>query len=83
MKRPDVYLKEYCYSLSEDNLKFLSQRLHYRLQDDLAEALNFLCNVREIDRWLVSAETCDELFDMLDLVQDCIMLENGRRNRNE
>ena len=80
MKKPDIYLKEYCQRLSEENLKFLYGRLNQRLAGDVAEVLDFLCNVREIDRWLAAAVTSDELFDMIDLVAVSIVKEYDRRN---
>ena len=79
MKKPDVYLKEYAQRLSEDNLKFLNQRLSQRLGGDVAEALDFLSGVKEIDRWLSSAASNDEIYDMLDLVESALTAENDRR----
>jgi len=82
MKKPDVYLKEYCQRLSDDNLKFLAGRLNQRLSGDVAEVLDFLCNVREIDRWLGSAQTSGDLFDMIDLVHTSVVREYDRRCNN-
>lgn len=82
MKKPDVYLKEYCQRLSDDNLKFLTGRLTQRLSGDVAETLDFLSNIREIDRWLASAETSSELFDMIDLVHSTVEKEYDRRGSN-
>ena len=80
MKKPDVYLKEYCQRLSDDNLKFLAARLNQRLSGDVAEVLDFLSNVREIDRWLSSAATCDDLYNMVDLVHTSVTREYERRS---
>ena len=82
MKKPDVYLKEYCQRLSDDNLKFIAGRLNNKLGGDVAEILDFLSNVREIDRWLTSAETPDELFDMVDFVHVSAVKEYERRCNN-
>ena len=79
MKKPDSYLREYCQRLSEENLKFLYGRLDQRLSGDVAEALDFLGSVREIDRWLQSAQTSNELFDMIDLVHAAVAKESERR----
>lgn len=79
MKKPDIYLKEYCQRLSEDNLKFLAGRLSQRLSGDIAEVLDFLGNVKEIDRWLSSAHTCNDLFNMIDLVHASVMRECEKR----
>lgn len=79
MKKPDVYLKEYCQRLSDDNLKFMTGRLNQRLGGDTAEVLDFLSNVREIDRWLASANASDDLFDMIDLIHSSVVKEYDRR----
>lgn len=79
MKKPEVYLKEYCQRLSDENIKFLTGRLSQRLSGDIAEVLDFLSNVREIDRWLVSAQTSLELYDMIDLVESTVVKECDRR----
>lgn len=79
MKKPDVYLKEYCQRLSDDNLKFMTGRLNQRLGGDVAEILDFLSNVREIDRWLASSNTSNDLFDMIDLVHSSVVKEYDRR----
>ena len=43
--KPEVYLKEYCARLSDDNLKKLQLSLSQRMSDDLAEALVFFCHI--------------------------------------
>ena len=78
MKKPDLYLKEYCSRLSEENLKFLAGRLSQRLAGDVAEMLDFCSTVRELDRWLASAQTSDELFDMIDLIAFHVEKEYAR-----
>lgn len=79
MKKPEVYLKEYCQKLSDDNVKFLIGRLNQRLNGDLAEAVDFLGNVREIDKWLCSAENSNDFYDMIDLVHAAVAKEHDRR----
>ena len=83
MKKPDVYLKEYCQRLSDDNLKFLAGRLNQKLGGDVAEVLDYLSNVREIDRWLASAETYDEIFEMIDFIHSAATKEYDRRCNNK
>jgi hypothetical protein len=80
MKKPDIYLKEYCQRLSDDNLKFLAQRLSQRLSGDMAETFDFLSNVKEIDRWLATATTCNDLFDMIDFIYSVVQKEHDRRS---
>jgi hypothetical protein len=79
MKKPEVYLKEYCSKLSDDNVKFLVGRLNQRLGGDLAEAVDFLSGVREIDRWLGSAVDSNEFYDMVDLINNALNKEHDRR----
>ena len=79
MKKPDIYLREYCARLSDENMKFFTSRLGQRLSGDLPEVLNFLSNVKEIDRWLSSADSCFELYDMIDMVYASIEKECEQR----
>lgn len=80
MKKPiDSYLKEYCHRLSDENVSFLSQRLSQRLSGDIAEVLDFLSNTRELDKWLSSASSCEELYDMLDSFQLVVDKEDNSR----
>lgn len=80
MKKPiDSYLKEYCHRLSDENVSFLSQRLSQRLSGDIAEVLDFLSNTRELDKWLSSASSCEELYDMLDSFQLIVDKEDNSR----
>lgn len=80
MKKPDIYLKEYCQRLSDEQVKFLYQRLDQRLGGDMAEVFEYLSNVREIDRWLSSANSCDELYEMIDQINPIVQKEYERRN---
>lgn len=79
MKKPEVYLKEYCAKLSDDNVRFLQSRLNQRLPGDLPEAVNFLAGVREIDKWLASATSNDGFFDMIDMVDFAVQKEHEKR----
>jgi hypothetical protein len=65
--------------LSEDDLRFLYGRLTQQLFGDRAEASSFLAQNREIDRWLASANTCDEFFTGLDLIAEFVEKECSRR----
>jgi hypothetical protein len=80
MRKPDVYLKEYCQKLSDDNLKLLGNRLSQKMSGDLGDVLEFLSNNREMDRWLASAQTSIELYDMIDAVGESVATELQKRN---
>ena len=79
MKKPEIYLKEYCAKLSDDNVKFLQARLSNRISGDLGEAVEFLSGFREIDRWLSSASDVNQFYDMVDTVQYAVQREHERR----
>lgn len=79
MKKPDMMLREYSTRLSDDNLKFVNGRLTQRLAGDLAEALDFMSNSNEMDRWFKSAVSCWDVYDMADLVQKNVEKEFVRR----
>lgn len=83
MKKPEIYLKEYCQKLSEDQLKNVGQRLNQRLSGDLAEVFDYFKEVKEIDRWLLSATTCNELFDMVDLIDASFQKEIEKRSQHD
>jgi hypothetical protein len=80
MKKPDFALKEFCHRLSDENVRFLEQRLTQRFAGDMAEVFDYLVSFKEIDRWFSSAETCDELFDMCDALTSQVQKEYERRN---
>ena len=79
MKKPEIYLKEYCAKLSDDNVKFLQARLSQRISSDLSEATEFLGSFREIDKWLCSAADVNQFYDMIDTVQYAVQREHERR----
>jgi len=69
MKKPDMLLREYVQRLSDENLKWVAARLSQRLDGDLPEVLEFFSNAGDMDRWLASAKTSNDLYDMIDLTQ--------------
>lgn len=79
MRKSDTMLKEYVQKLNNDNLKFLSDRLNNRLNGDLAEALNFMSNNQELDRWLSNARSSEDLYDNIDTAQEYVFREYDRR----
>jgi len=80
MKKPEVYLKEFCLKLSDDNLRFLHGRLSQRLGGDLAEAVDFLGGIREIDKWFATASTCNDFYDMVDHIFLAVNKEHEKRS---
>lgn len=80
MRKLDVILKEYVSQLVVDNLKFLSLRLDQRIGSDLAEALDAVSECQEIDKWLASAKSCDEFYNMIDTLQEYVDRELNKRS---
>ena len=79
MKKLDSILKEYMGRLNVDTLKYLAIRLEDRVSGDLAEALDVVSKNSEIDKWLRSAETCDEFYDLVDTLQEYVCRELNKR----
>lgn len=79
MKNCENVLKEYVRKLIDDDLKYLFFRCNQLLCGDRAEISEFLSQNRDLDRWLQSAASASELFDMLDLVSDAAKKEHSRR----
>ena len=79
MKKVDTMLKEYVGRLTVDNLKFLSTRLDQRIGGDLAEAIDAMSTSNDLDKWFDSANSCYELYDMVDKAQEYIDRELNKR----
>ena len=80
MKKVETILKEYVGKLSDDNLRFLESRLGQRLSGDLPEALSFLAQTNDMDRWLSSAKGAIEFYDMVDTLAKYVEREYKKRN---
>lgn len=79
MKKPETLLKEYVTRLSDENLKFANGRLTQRLAGDLPEVLDFFSKSNDMDRWLSSAKTCDDFYNMLDFAHKVLDKEYTKR----
>lgn len=66
---------EFAASISEEELKWLTQRLSERFSGDLPEALDFMSKHKGMDNIFNSAETADELFETCDEVRDLLQRE--------
>ena len=66
---------EYAAQVSEDDLKWLAQRLTERLSGDLSEALNFMSKHKSMDNLLSSAKSADALFELCDTIRDSLQRE--------
>lgn len=79
MKKTETIVKDYIVKLSFDDLKFLSVRFDERIGSDLSEATEFLSRSLEIDRWLQTARSATEFYDMLDEIQYHVDNEISKR----
>jgi len=66
---------EFAATISEEELKWLTQRLTERLSGDLSEALNFMSKHKGMDNIFSSAKSAFELFDKCDEVRDLLHRE--------
>lgn len=68
-KSVDQQIKEYIKKISEDDLKFLSQRLSQRLGGDLGEAMTLIQDrYPELNKVLSNTPNCSELYNVIDAI---------------
>jgi len=79
MKKNEQVFRDYFYRLSDENLKDLYSRLHFKYQGDMPEALDFLSENRDIDRWFIGAVSVQDLFGMIDSMQESVNREYAKR----
>ena len=70
---------EFLNSISEEDLKFLHQRLTERIGDDLGEALDFMSHFKAIDAVLSATKSADEIFNALDAITEVLQRECKKR----
>ena len=75
MKKVDNMLKSYVSGLVDEDVRYLYARLAQRLSGDLPDAISFLSDNYEVDKWMKSAKSSDELYDMVDYVQKFVERE--------
>ena len=80
MKKTDAVLKEYVRGLSDEDLRFLNSRFQQLLCGDRAEIADILFKDKDVDRWLASATSAEDWFDMLDVVGQNVVREAKRRH---
>ena len=83
MKKFNDVAKEFSKKCDDEDIKFLDVRLAQRIGQDVAEAVEFLQRHHDMDKWLGSATSADEFFDMLDNVGICMQTESKKRFGHE
>lgn len=73
---------EFVSQLSEEDLKWASQRIIERRSGDLPEFLEFVSRHKGMDNIFSSARTADEIFDFCDEAQEVIQRECKKRGIN-
>jgi hypothetical protein len=73
-------IKDFVRSLPDDKLGWLASRLEQRFPGDLPEALAFLENHEEADKFLSLANSGKDFFDSLDNLTSALYAESRRRN---
>lgn len=79
MKKPEVIVKECVSKLSETQLDFLNLRFQQRLAGDVPECLDLVSKIPELDRWLASAQSSADFFEMVDKIADQVAKEFNKR----
>lgn len=80
MKKMVDVSKEFVKKVNDDDLRFLHVRFSQRIGSDMAEAIQYLQRIPEMDRWLSTASTSQEFLGMVDHVENCIQNEFFRRS---
>ena len=80
MKKPETMLKEYCQKLSDENLKWIHNRLTHRLGGDVGDVVEFVQNNRDVDRLFITAADTMSLFDMIDSLATAASKEAEKRS---
>ena len=81
MKKAEVLVKEYVGRLSDEHVSFLHSRLTQRYANDVSEALEFVSKANDMDKWLCSASSAAEFYEMLDRIEDQLEKEVAKREK--
>ncbi len=79
MKNSSTTLREYSSRISDDDLKYLHTRLSQRLSGDVAEALQLLGRISDVDRVFRNAGSGEGIYGVLDELQECLQKEFEKR----
>jgi uncharacterized protein YqgV (UPF0045/DUF77 family) len=68
-KSVDQQIKECVKKVSEEDLKFLSQRLSQRLGGDLGESMSLIQErYPELNKVLINTPSCTDLYNVIDVI---------------
>ncbi len=80
MKKPEVFVKECVGRMSDEDLNYLNLRFSQNLCGDLADCLDVLSRVSEVDKWLATAASADDFTAMVEFVAENVEKEYKRRS---
>lgn len=82
MKKSVVDLvRVYIRRLADDDFIFLHTRLSQRLGNDVADAVNFMEKLPEMDRWFSTSASANDLYDMVDIVYQYLESDSRSKSR--
>lgn len=70
---------EYASSLSDEEVRALAAIISENPTGDLSEALNFMSTNPNMDAVLASAESANQLWDLVEKTRDIILKESKRK----
>lgn len=69
----EYQIKECVKRISDDDLKYLHFRLSQRLGGDLGDAMTLIQDhYTDLNKVLSNATSCTELYDLVDMIDECI-----------
>lgn len=81
MKRPsNDFLKNYARRLSDHDLELLNSRLEDRLFGDMAECCHIFQRAQDLDRWISTATSPEDFWEMTDMIHAAVKAESARRS---
>ena len=73
-------VRAFARKLSDGDLEFVRTRLIERLSGDWANCLDFLQKNIEMDRLILSAIDVGEFYKIMDMIEEAVVAEVGRRS---
>lgn len=86
VKKPETLCKSFTHALTDADLTFFCSRLHHRYQDDMAQAFDYLSNLKDdqgqdnpISVLLSSAKNSDEFVKNVEVFSYSCLKEFDKR----
>jgi RNA polymerase subunit RPABC4/transcription elongation factor Spt4 len=82
-KKTDTLVKEYVRRISDDELRKVAKSISQKVAGDRAECAQIFERDKEVNRWLCSASSAEEWFDMVESIEEAAQEEYARRSENK